>query len=305
MSICKKEWASHMAWKFYFAMLPAIVLLPGCGCRVIDWAKSSFNQGCLLPDCYSQAHCYVRSLSLYDQFETVAIFDALLISRKVLAAYADLWACKNGKHDEQKQNLLDSLVTEHEPYISFYLLSLYDGTELGSQESIWSVLLDVDGHLYNPVEFKAVELTPYYQLFFGSVYTRFKVSYRLRFSAEDSAGNRIITAKTKRISLIFRSCEKVGVMSWDFEHGKEGSITINNQKPLYLAHNIDSVRPEERALRSVYAKASPDTVSRRMAESAGARKGVSNNDGAESDCIGATKVGFEGIKWPFRPFETA
>lgn len=206
----------------YVAIIMAMmtILLPGCGCRVIDWTKSSFNQGRSLPDYYSTAQSYVRSVSLYDQFQTLAIFDALWVAQEVLGSYADLWALKNGKIDDEQKNFLQCQLAEHGPYLTFYILSLYD-VALVHHQSSWSLLLEVDGRLFDPVELKAVELDSFYQLFFGRCCTRFKVPYKIKFCSVDSNGNEIVTAQTKQLSLIFRSVDKEGVMTWDVEHIKE------------------------------------------------------------------------------------
>ena len=133
----------------YLLALMAIIMvvLPGCGCRVIDFAKASFNQGQPLPDCYVCGQSHVRSMALYDQFETLAIFDALWVSHEVLDAYADLWALKNGWQGAERESFLQSQITEHEPWITFYLLSLYD-VPMMCQPAMWSVLLEVDGRAF-------------------------------------------------------------------------------------------------------------------------------------------------------------
>lgn len=194
-----------------------VVLLPGCGGRVLDWARASVNQGCSLPDCYSTAGRYVRSVFLYDQFTTSAIFDAMWISCEVLRTYANMWALKNNKSDLELEQFADHIFSEHESYITFYVLSLYD-VPLNNDESLWSFFLEVEGRIYQPVELALVELDTLYQRLFGRYFTLFKVPYAIKFRNADAEGNDIITKKTHTISLVARSVEKEGKMTWCFDH---------------------------------------------------------------------------------------
>src|SRR5690606_26100571 len=102
-------------------MLVGPVFLGGCT-RIVDWGRSSFYQGENI--ILSQApESYIRSVVIYDQLRTVAIFDALWLSDVVRSAYTDAYALKRGKSWEQKQLFLRRQLEENNHFISFYVLS--------------------------------------------------------------------------------------------------------------------------------------------------------------------------------------
>jgi hypothetical protein len=190
-----------------------VLFLPGCGCRVFDWARDSIHQGLPLPDHTSKAYDYVRSVSLYDQFTLLASFDALWLSDVVRTAYADICALKTGKNEEQKNAFLRRQLAENEHFIIFYVLSLYE-VPLREKDASWGIFLSIDGVQYAPTVIKAIDMAPEYEAFFGESFTRFKVAYEVVFNANDMNGCLLMNEQTKYIELVFRSVDKEGSLSW-------------------------------------------------------------------------------------------
>src|SRR5437762_11661542 len=82
-----------------------LLLLPSCG-RIIDWGERNFMQAPSLQAQITQAQEYIRSVTMYDQLSTRARFDVLWLSDDVRINYANLYALKFGKTEEQKKVFL-------------------------------------------------------------------------------------------------------------------------------------------------------------------------------------------------------
>ncbi len=200
-----------------------LVMLPGCG-RLIDWGKSNFYQGEQVDNYRCDIKPYIRSVTIYDQFTTRAMFDALWLSDEVRLAYVDLHVSRQGKDEDRKNALLRRQLEENNHYLSFYVLSLHD-VKLGDPESEWSLFLRVNEEFYQPMEIKEIELPYEYQIFFGKVWNRFKVPYLVRFSANDADDVPLITAQTETIELHMRSANKENAFVWQL-HGDKPEVQI-------------------------------------------------------------------------------
>lgn len=209
--------------KHFFMGLLVLVFLPGCGCRVIQWGKDWCNQGSNVPNLYGAAACYLRSISVYDQFTTLAMFDALWLSDEVRTMYVNMCAYKTCKTQDQRDTILRRQLAENEHYISFYVISLYE-VPLKEKEGVWTISLEVDDACYMPVEVKAVDLSPEYEAIFGKRLTCFKVPYIVRFDAYDTNKCALITSTTKSIKLIFRSVIKECCVEWCLCHSQNCEV---------------------------------------------------------------------------------
>lgn len=201
--------------RLYFSRLIFVLLLglPGCAGRIIDWAKETVPQGMNLPSHESIPRYYLRSVGIYDQFDTQAIFDALWLSDEVRTAYAQSYVQKYGKTEEQYAVFLRRQLAENEYFIMFYVLSLYD-VPLRDKGGPWGIFLEIDGIPFAPSEIKAVDITPEYQAFFGKRLSPFKVSYVVKFNAKDIENKPLLNPCTKELALVFRSMDKEGRLSW-------------------------------------------------------------------------------------------
>jgi hypothetical protein len=189
-----------------------LFILPGCT-PMIEWGKHTFYQGDSLEKKTDRAQSYIRSVNAYDQFATIARFDALWLSPEVRNLYIDLVARTGGKNDDQKKVLLNRQQDELKHFITFYILSPYDIT-LGENSSRWGLFLSIDGVPHNPIEIKIVELSPIYSSFFADRQMRFCASYQVKFDALDPQNQPIVTDATKELTLYFRSLEKELKLSW-------------------------------------------------------------------------------------------
>jgi hypothetical protein len=199
-------------------ILALIVLLPSCT-RVIDWGERTFAQAPSLQAEVEQAQKYIRSVTMYDQLTTRARFDALWLSDDVRTNYANLYALKFGKTEEQKKVFLRRQLEENNHFITFYVLSLYEHP-LGDSSSEWTLFLKINDKNYAPIEVKAIELSPEYIHIFGKKYNRFKVPYSIKFDAKDINEQFLITPEIKNMILYCRSLHSEVTFVWEFERSE-------------------------------------------------------------------------------------
>jgi len=202
-----------------YILCALLLLLPGCG-RVVDWVQDTFPQISPIDTQVDTIEKYSKSLTIYDQFTTVAKFDVMWLADEVRELYVDLFALKYGKTVEQKKILLRRQLEENNHFISFYVLSLYE-VPLGDTFSEWALFLHINGKNYAPIEVKTVELSPEYIGMFGKKFNRFKVVYSVKFDAKDIEDQLLITPETTEMKLYFRSTNKEVVFVWDVDHEAE------------------------------------------------------------------------------------
>jgi len=186
--------------------------LSGCG-KVVDWGIEVFDQGKDVERPAKAGKSYVRSMTVYDQWTTVGMFDALWLSDEARTAYVDEYALRRAKNQEFKNTLLRRQLEENRHFITFYVLSPYE-FPLGESQSDWQLFLKVDGHIYHPIELKTVELEVEYKGMFGRKFTRFKESYIVRFDAKNVEDEFILKPHTKSMELCFRSPIKEISLIW-------------------------------------------------------------------------------------------
>lgn len=195
--------------------LVLLLLLPSCG-RVLDWGQRNFMQAPSLEGNVAEAQKYIRSVTMYDQLSTRARFDVLWLSDNVRMNYADLYAAKFGKTDEQKKVFLRRQLEENNHFITFYVLSLHE-YPLGDSSSEWTLFLKIDDKNYAPIEIKTADLAPEYKYIFGKKYNRFKESYSVKFDAKDINDQFLITPETQKITLYCRSLKSEVTFEWIIE----------------------------------------------------------------------------------------
>ncbi len=165
----------------------------------------------------------LRSVTVYDQFALLGKFDALWLSDSVRSTFARMYALKWGKSPEQAEQFVARQQEENRRFISFYLFYPFDLMPLGMIDSVWSIFLQIDGKTdrsYPPLEIKTIELSPEYQHMVGSIYTRFKQVYELKFDATNSDDQQLISPNTKQIALCFRSVTKEVSLVWQLHDGE-------------------------------------------------------------------------------------
>jgi hypothetical protein len=193
--------------------LLALVSLTGCGGNIVDWAKGQMSQGCDVKQNLTQARCYVRADRIYDVFNLEGSFAVLWLSDPVLHTYATLRAHMQGTTPEQERVRLAQKHADDKRFISFYVLSACD-MALGQKNSVWTLLLSVDGAWYQPYEITEIELPREYALIFGKYHNHFKIPYLVRFKANSHTGTPIITSTTSCIALHLRTFTKECAFEW-------------------------------------------------------------------------------------------
>ncbi len=221
-----------MKWYTEFTLIACvIVLLPGCGGRLTHWFLGNFNQAGTIQDCVERPYEYVRTSTINDQVNTLAMFDALWLSDEVRRRYVDLRALRFNLSDEQKEQLLQAQLDENKRYITFYVLSL-STIRLDGPDPVWAISLDVDDRIVTPVEIKQVQFDQEYRAFFGELYIRPKAMYQVKFNTTDSRGNELINGATQMINLWFRSVKKEEALTWCMSEIAEGYIDKKVYEPL-------------------------------------------------------------------------
>lgn len=218
----------------------SLSVLPGCH-RYECWLKDVFYQG----ECIDKHACivrqYIRSEHVYDQFSTVAHFDALWLSDEVRTAYAQVYATKHCLSDERYTAFLRRQQEENRHYISLYLLSAfrahYGSPLLNEKDAEWSICLQVGDCAYRPIEVKLVEMSPEYVMFYGKIYTRFKTAYMIKFDANDIAGNPIFARGIPSFALLFTSADRRIKLVWCLD-GNGNVILRDMNHPDVLAYDI-------------------------------------------------------------------
>jgi hypothetical protein len=197
--------------------LAVFLLLPGC-CRMADWHANTFYQGETVEQFAKIPQTYIRSLYLYDQLSTVALFDALWLSDAVRTAYVSAHTLKTGKGVEFRTNFLRRQLEENKHFITFYLLS--SRAHLDDKDSAWSFSLRVNGVLYTPLDIRVVDLNPEYSSFFGRRYNHFKTVYEIKFNALTTDEKPILDSTVREISLCIRSLDKKAELTWSVSSNK-------------------------------------------------------------------------------------
>ncbi len=197
-----------------------LIGLSGC-IKYHEFIPSEFSQGVEKNKPLSLIRSYVKTIALYKQFTTQAIFDVLWLSDVVRSEYAKVYAARRGKDAQSHQVLLQQQQAEAAQWISFYVLAdvrRKDHGELHDKRSAWSVFLKLnDGRTVEPVHIKEVELEPEYQSFFGHRYVAFKTPYLVTFAAQDINGVKY-SSKIGDFALHIASPEQEGIVHWGVDN---------------------------------------------------------------------------------------
>lgn len=199
-------------------ILSFIILLTGCN-RYINWYNCTFTGG--KKSCYncSIACPYKKSMAIYDQFQTIALFDVLWLHDIVRTLYTDLYAARHCLNCCEKQELLGQQLKLNQDYISFYVLMPCSDEDLlptccGSITP-WAVCLKVDGQCYQPAETKVICNFPdEYLCIFDKRTIRYRNPYLISFNLCDNNGNKIINSCTKSIEFVISSSKYRTCATW-------------------------------------------------------------------------------------------
>lgn len=226
----------------------SLFFLPSC-IKYHKLVESETHQGKDLTDNRAIAHRYVRSITIYDQFETKARFDALWLSDEVRMAYVERYCQRRGKSDEEADAILARQLEENKHSVSFYVLA--DIREkrnemLSEKEPIWTMYLDCDGRRASPENIKEIELEPEYQFFFGYRMESFKTAYLVKFPMR-VVGTDVLWQEGAVVQLYFSSPTKTSSVRWNPEENRRffGSLGEKSEKKWKKAQNGKELKDED------------------------------------------------------------
>jgi hypothetical protein len=195
-----------------------LFLFQGCA-RLGDWAKEHFDQGEKRDNHTQKVRSYLRGVQVYDELDTVGLFDALWLNDEVRTAYADLYAAKAALSPEDKDDFLQDELDKNEKSISFYVVCFIHDYELGDRQGGWMIQLKVDDVIYQPILIEPAVLNAEYSMFLSKVMNARKKLYVVKFDAFDS-DQPIIKDSTKDLELIFNTIDRSTSVVWDLHYVK-------------------------------------------------------------------------------------
>jgi hypothetical protein len=180
-------------------------------------SKKEFHQGTDLQTHKDVAKEFVRSQTVYDQFTTLANFDAIWLSDQTRIAYVDLFCEKRGKSKDARAALLNRQLEENRHWISFYVLADVRedfNSALNDENPVWTPYLEIDGEKFEPITIKEIDLEPEYSSFFENRLNSFKTAYLVSFPAQDLSGKFYLSG-CKILRLVMCSADKLCNLEWN------------------------------------------------------------------------------------------
>lgn len=159
----------------------------------------------------------LKSVKVYEEFETVALFDFLRYSDEIALACANLKSDRRGASKQTRHSILMHELAINQNEFKFLLQADVRKSvqeSLDKKNSPWSFWLEVqDNHKIKPVSIKKIKHTDITQQLFGKDYSRFKTLYQLTFSL---SGNELNQARNRRgpVTIVCRSSEHKCKVSW-------------------------------------------------------------------------------------------
>lgn len=204
-----------------FSLGALVVLLSGCGGAVKKWKEETFTQAQSYKSAENEQTIrqYLHSLSLYDQFETIALFDALWLSDEIKTLVSDIHVQLLGKNREVRNNFLRRQLKDNGEYVSFYVLS-QQGVSLVDQPTKWYMHLVTEGNSYSPVSVKLIDTAAEYRIILGKKLTPHKDVYEVKFLRKNSKGKDILT-EGNELQLFFNGLQHYGVIKWSLDLHKD------------------------------------------------------------------------------------
>lgn len=176
-----------------FLVVPVVVLTFGC-IKTYKLVPSETSQGIEREKNEEVAKNNVRSAKIYNQWETLAQFDAIWLSEQTRDSYVDLYCVRRGKGAEARESMRAREREENKETISFYVLAdVRDQFHpaLTDNDAAWTMYLNIKGKKVRPTSIIEVELDTEIQTLFGHrfVSPKFKTPYLVRFPARDAEGH--------------------------------------------------------------------------------------------------------------------
>lgn len=207
------------------------LLLPGC-MKYYELSTTEFPQGSLVEQKANLAQQYLRSIKLYDQFATVALFDSLWLSPDVRTYFAKRFCDKRGKDSETHKAIQNRQLEETNHWIGFYVLAdirTRNHTSLNEKNAAWTFYLTVNKTTkLEPISMKEAELEPEYLALFGRCFNNFKTTYLVKFPAYGLDGKPYINSANPELSLHVCGPAQEGIAQWNIGPTPQ-TIAVNNE----------------------------------------------------------------------------
>ena len=200
------------------------IMLSGCG-ALIDWYKETVPQSATHAYDKKTVQQYLKSIRLYDEFATIAMFDVLWLSDEIRTMYAKQYSAVRKHSSNAETEAIRRQLQVNETLIAFYVLSLRS-SPLHTATAQWIAYLDVDGVVYYPQEIKFIELVPHFKAMFGSLLTKHKQACEVKFNRIDQEGRDIMLGK--KMTLHFSDHKYYGSIEWDLT--KKSVVIKKNEK---------------------------------------------------------------------------
>jgi hypothetical protein len=202
---------NHLVW------LLLVVCLPSC-IRTYKLVPSESPQGSKYKDQREVVKDNLRSVKVYNEWETAAAFDVLWMSEQTQRAYVDSFCMRRGKDTAGHDLMLQTQLAKNESEISFYVLADVRDKfhpSLKDKNASWTMYLELAKSKILPTKIEEVELDPEILALFGHRYAKpkFKIPYLVTFAAKDLDGKAYITPATP-FKMVISSVARLCVLGW-------------------------------------------------------------------------------------------
>lgn len=203
---------------FYILLLLTTVMTTSC-IKYYTLIKTETPQGIDLENQALITAKYLRTMPVYDHFETRAIFDVLWMSYECRKAYVDLYAKKHGLSQDMHKEMFKQQLEENNHWITMYILADIRETQnpsLSDPQAEWNLQITIDNNptLFVPESIKEVDLEPEIRILFGGRYNTLKTAYKVKFLIPQECADSINENKMKKLSLSIYSVNKKITLEW-------------------------------------------------------------------------------------------
>lgn len=158
----------------------------------------------------------LRSVKIYDEWQTDAMFDVLWLSDETRKTYVNTYCSRRGEDSKAQSELLQKELDQNKNTISFYVLAdvrdKFHPT-LTDKTPAWTMYLDIDGKKVVPKKITEVELEPEILSMVVGCYA--KPKYKTPYLVEFDKGSVTLNKPFKMVlSSVSRKCE----LGWNGGH---------------------------------------------------------------------------------------
>lgn len=187
--------------------------------KYYDLVKSEFPQGKDQPDQRTIAANYQRTATVYDEFQTKGVFNALWLSDELRTAYVDVYCDKRGLSCDEKEEMLKRQLEENKHWVSFYVLAdirSRTNASLSDENAMWTLYAKLGEYeTIVPESIKEIDVEPEFQLFFGKTFNLFKAAYLVKFPITSVTADKLARCNITLVRLIVKSVYKECTLTWD------------------------------------------------------------------------------------------